>query len=542
MKNLIQSVGSLMSIAAITSLSSAAIAAKPDKKSMATNVSMASVDQQYGSYVILGQSPAGENMAIARTVIETDRTCPTVSRPGQVKTTPMITRENPNHFSVLVCEALIGFDKNYQINFSDGSIALPVAKSNPVNIQVFGDSGCKAKDCAINTPAEPFKSLADAGAADKPDLVLHMGDFNYRGTSGKTYFSERQSNGKMKQVQQWPYDAGDGLDSKDHCGQTADTPFYSQSATNSNRPDIWRNWKDDLFTAGQKLLAAAPWITARGNHELCSRAGPGYFYFMDPNTNLTEGGQQWSCPTPHVDRGTFENTTQPPSYKVSFQNLDILMMDSANACDNFSNSDYTELFAAEFAEINGFANSEDKQTWLVTHRPIWGIEPYQAPKPPKAPESTPCDSNDQYACVGQMMQKAIEAQPTGALADNIDLVITGHMHKFQSVSFPGEGRPANLIVGSSGVALAGGAPYGDTELIIDGLNAEVLSTASQVEFAGENYAAFGFMRMQLTEDGGWEGLLVNPAKDLVLAQCSSEPVSAQGMCRLAPGISVPVQE
>ena len=42
-------------------------------------------------------------------------------------------------------------------------------------------------------------------------------------------------------------------------------------------------------------LAAAPFLYARGNHELCSRAGPGWFYFLDASTKL-DGGTQLSCP------------------------------------------------------------------------------------------------------------------------------------------------------------------------------------------------------------------------------------------------------
>lgn len=533
MKIRIKSIGCFLSLAAISSLSSIALA------------SVASTGQQYGSYVILGQSPAGDNVAIARTVIDTNLTCPTVSAQGDTATTSMITRENPNNFSVLVCEALIGFDQTYQINFSDQSITLPMAKSNPVNIQVFGDSGCKEKDCAIGTPAEPFKSLADAGAAEKPDLVLHMGDFNYRGTSGKTYFSQRNASGQIEQSLQWPYDAGDGLSQADHCGQDPGTPYYSQSATNSNRPDIWRNWNDDLFMSGQNLMAAAPWITARGNHELCSRAGPGYFYFMDANTNLTDGGQQLSCPLPDINKSALQNTVQTPSYKVSFNNLDIVVVDSANACDSYADSPFEAVYRKTFAEVTDLVSGSgasssgltststpNKNTWLVTHRPIWGVEPYET-------GSTACSADNQYACINQMMQQAIAAQPAKALPENIELVISGHMHKFESVSFSDEDRPANLIVGPSGVSLASGQPYGKAKVEVDGLNAQIVSTSNQIQFEGDSYSAFGFLTMQLASDGSnWQAQLVNPPKNLVLAQCASESVSGVGICQLASGISV----
>src|SRR5580693_3599603 len=43
----------------------------------------------------------------------------------------------------------------------------------------------------------------------------------------------------------------------------------------------WDSWNADFFEPAVPLLAAAPWIMVRGNHEDCSRAGEGWFRFMD---------------------------------------------------------------------------------------------------------------------------------------------------------------------------------------------------------------------------------------------------------------------
>src|SRR5580693_2482600 len=43
----------------------------------------------------------------------------------------------------------------------------------------------------------------------------------------------------------------------------------------------WDSWNADLFEPAVPLLAAAPWIMVRGNHEDCSRAGEGWFRFLD---------------------------------------------------------------------------------------------------------------------------------------------------------------------------------------------------------------------------------------------------------------------
>ncbi|WP_444995482.1 metallophosphoesterase [Aliikangiella sp. IMCC44359] len=496
---------------------------------------IASSDQQYGYYVILGQTPKGGNVAIARTVIEEALLCPSVSEVGKgSKSYAMLPRENPNHFSVIVCEALINFDTAYQINFEDTSFKLPVAKSNPKSIQVFGDTGCKApksgKDgCAKGTPAEPFKSLADAGAKEKPDVVLHMGDYNYRGTSGDVYFTQKNADGELAQVKQWPYDAGDGSTEKQHCEQTLETPFYSQSALNSNFPDIWSNWHDDVFRSAGHLMAAAPWIVARGNHELCSRAGAGYFYFLDPHSNLVAGSQQINCPVPNVEQSALKNTVQIPSYKISFKQLDIVVIDSANACDSYSNSPFTAIYEKVFKEVESLVSN--KTTWLMGHRPIWGVTAFYDSG------SVGCTSKKQYGCVNQMMQAAIGKLANKALPNAVKLVLAGHMHRFQSVSFNSLKRPPQLVIGSSGVALDSSPPDGAFTSQIDSLKANVLTTNNFLQSKGNKYSAFGYLTMEL-KNKQWKAQLVNPPENILIANCASQQNLAQGICEFSTGISV----
>jgi hypothetical protein len=45
-------------------------------------------------------------------------------------------------------------------------------------------------------------------------------------------------------------------------------------------------------------LRAAPWIVVRGNHEICRRAGPGYFRLLDPTPAQTTPAQS---PPPCVE-------------------------------------------------------------------------------------------------------------------------------------------------------------------------------------------------------------------------------------------------
>ena len=499
--------------------------------SLPTLADVATSKQQYASYVVLGQAPSGKNVAIARTVIDPALTCPSVSAPSlRMPNIAMTTRENPNHFAVVVCEAVIGFDSQYQLNFADKSVKLPVAKSDIKHIAVYGDTGCKSSDCPSGQVAQPFKGLADSGAKTQPDVVLHMGDYNYRGTGGQIGFAT-----KTGQQGQWPYDAGDDLTQADHCGQAVGMPFYSQSDINANHPDLWQYWRDDLFLAAKKLMSAAPWVVSRGNHELCSRAGPGYFYFLDPHSNLVPGQAQLSCPVPDINKDAMANTVQVPNYVVQFKHLDIAVLDSANACDGFDNSPFTTLYTQVFSYLATQVKG-DKPTWLISHRPIWAVQAFDGDK------STGCSKDNQYACVNQMMQTAIKNQPTGALPSNIELILTGHMHKFESVSFGTQaGRPANIVVGSSGVKLSGSQPSPSASIAIDGLPATVLSTNKQVQSAGQNYDAFGYLAIKLGKKGAWQGKLVNPPEKLTLANCSSEQNLAQGVCELAKGVTASLQ-
>jgi hypothetical protein len=76
-----------------------------------------------------------------------------------------------------------------------------------------------------------------------PDLVIHVGDYHYR---------------------------------EDPC------PLGNAGCAGSPWGYGWDVWDADFFTPGAPLLAAAPWIVIRGNHEACGRAGQGWYRFLDP--------------------------------------------------------------------------------------------------------------------------------------------------------------------------------------------------------------------------------------------------------------------
>ena len=124
----------------------------------------------------------------------------------------------------------------------------PLLPNEIKQIVVIGDTGCRLKgtftqDC--NDPVKwPFAVVARLAAARRPDLVIHVGDYHYRETA---------------------------------------CPDTQPGCAGSPHGDNWAVWQKDFFNPAAPLLAAAPWVLVRGNHELCSRGGHGWFRLLDPH-------------------------------------------------------------------------------------------------------------------------------------------------------------------------------------------------------------------------------------------------------------------
>jgi Calcineurin-like phosphoesterase len=146
---------------------------------------------------------------------------------------------------VTVCEATL--KRGTARAVLNGNQLLPVPPAVINRIVVLGDTGCRLKkekrpkkdkrqDCD-DPHVWPYADLARRAADTAPDLVIHVGDYLYR-----------------------------------------------ESCTGAACPPTgfgWEVWQADFFTPSKPLLAAAPWIMARGNHEICARAAEGWFRFLD---------------------------------------------------------------------------------------------------------------------------------------------------------------------------------------------------------------------------------------------------------------------
>ena len=460
------------------------------------------------AFVLLAQSGAGQTVPMARVILDgSDASCPSLEpKKGKGADLSMSPRVNPDkkNFPVTVCEAL--YPASGAMKIKGEKIVLPKLPKSSERVTVFGDTGCKPGDqngCKEDSKKHwPLKRMADAAAGKpKPNLILHMGDYNYRGTPGHI-----QVNGEKVRV----YDAGDNTP---HLDCKLAGPYFGQNSVGSDSPDNWDNWWKDFFQPSAKLLQAAPWIFARGNHELCSRAGPGWFYFLDSGSDLLEGGTgQFACPSAEsADPLVFH-----PPYRVDMGGLSVVVLDSANACDqgNLHQAHFDQQFE-KIAKLVGRV-PESNAIWLQMHRPLWAVKKAVDPAP-----QGDLDPSGQYSFIDKTLQTAYAKHP---VPKQVHLVLSGHMHRFQAIGFPSSGdqqRPPQLVVGNGGVALAGNHPKNPFSFPMDGITG-----------TGFGLSEFGYMEIELAGSGAWKGRLLDRKGD-TLAKCDSALKYKTGVCKPA---------
>lgn len=256
-------------------------------------------------------------VAEARAVID-GPTCPEATVDGQAQAMSVRAPVDAAAFPQTVCALTL---PKAARSVSVAGRTLPPPPPAQVNrILVFGDTGCrihppKIQDC--NDPrAWPFTLVARRAAAEKPDLVIHVGDYYYR---------------------ELPCPAG-----------------YAGCA-NSPHGDLWPSWQADFFDPSRPLLDAAPWVFARGNHEACNRGWKGWFRMLD------------AAPyKPVCDWGA-------AAFAVPIGGLTLHVFDSADAEDRVSQIGEVHFVQHQLDSLpKASATHED---WIVTHRPFWGEAP-----------------------------------------------------------------------------------------------------------------------------------------------------------------------
>lgn len=229
--------------------------------------------------------------------------------------------------------------------------------------------------------------------------------------------------------------------------------------------DKYDTWKADFFSPANELLRSAPWVFSRGNHEECGRAGIGWFTFLDPNPPFTQ------C---------LEFT---PPYLVDIGIVDLLILDSSAAKDNSAPDDMVETYKLQLSTLE---NLSGDNSWLVTHHPLWGIG----------------ESSGEVFMINDTLQSASE----NTLANEINLVISGHIHFFELLNFVQDRQP-QLIIGMSGTEV--------DSLVTTPLPGMEIGGATVKE--GFNLNNFGFAMLELDE-GVWK-MSIRGVSGEVLLEC-----------------------
>lgn len=319
------------------------------------------------------------NNLIVRAIVS-KANCPSIEVDGTETAMTLRTKTPPKGFeAVYVCEK-VGIPLSTAAIRLEGK-NLPVATLDPDTIVVIGDTGCRVKHSDIQNclsddtgsygPKWNYAGIASAAAAENPDLIVHVGDMHYRETCSAS--------------------------------ECSTTPKIDRK----NIGYTWESWKVDFFDPSASLFEKAPMILVRGNHEDCSRAYRGWFYFLDTGP-LDEGifGSPAAKPCPDIQ----------PNYAVGFKDFQVVVMDTSAQ----------SYYQQQFADLNATATGVTKPTMLATHVPLRALVHY--------------GTNTSEPFKGQF--------PSGGLSDSISLTMSGHIHLFEALTF--DSFPSQLVFGNSG--------------------------------------------------------------------------------------------
>jgi Calcineurin-like phosphoesterase len=376
------------------------------------------------AFVVLGE----EGAPIAR-VITTAAACPELVVDGVAR--PMVVRalaatvslrptrssppeSKPSAFPVLVCEGPL---PSGALLASVAGLALPVPKGVPQRIVVIGDTGCRLKrsdatfQACNDANAWPFAEVAAAAAAAAPDLVIHVGDYHYRENACP------------------PDNAG-----------CAGSPWgYG-----------WDTWDADFFTPARRLLAAAPWIVVRGNHESCDRGGQGWWRFLDPRP-FTAGRDCNEAANDAI--GDF---SEPYAVPIAADTQFLVFDSSKVGVDPLSATEpMYRTYTAQLREAFGLADRRPGvHNLFMNHHPILAF----APDPRTVPTGL-------YPGNGTLQSVLRPINGEMLFPRSVDAVLGGHVHLFEMVSYATP-QPTQIVSGNGGawadVPLPSALPPGAT--------------------------------------------------------------------------------
>jgi len=345
----------------------------------------------------------------------------------------------PAHFDVLTCEV------DWRQGAAGATVenrAVPAPHQQINRIVLIGDTGCRMKasenafqEC-LDATRWPFAQVAARAALMKPDLVIHVGDIHYRES---------------------PCPAGNR--------GCASSPWgYGMDA-----------WRADLFEPAAPLLAAAPWLFVRGNHESCFRAGQGWFRFVDSGAWTSAR----SCNSPASDHDA--DFSEPYAVPVGGGTQLIVFDSSKSSGKPYASTDPAfAKYAAQIKQVASLA-AQAQRSFFLSHHPLLAFAPTDI-----AGSIKPGGSRGLQSAFASV-------HPARLFPDGVDIVMHGHIHLFEAISFS-SAHPASLILGNSGSATEGRAP-----------TAVAVGTLAYPGAAVDDYASnseFGFAVMDRVDGSG----------------------------------------
>jgi hypothetical protein len=442
----------------------------------------------YSSWVEIGAN----NQAMARVILPYADPCPSISINGGAATamslrngpgtmalrSTTISPSKPSVFTTTTCEASL--PPGTTSATIAGTINLPVPKSTVNRVVVVGDTGCRIKTGnpfqACGDPTQwPFSVISSAAAAMQPDLVLHVGDYQYR---------------------DMPCPTGNTACSGSPWGYGSDT------------------WMADLFTPAAPLLAAAPWVMVRGNHEVCNTAGQGWFRYLDANPYDTSGVR--TCNTASND--SVGNTSDP--FAVSIGDTNFVVFDSSNTKNAFASATAAAPYPAELSAA-AMLEPANMLNIFAVHHPILA---YSAANPPTAGSA---------GLQSFMGANSWSNYPGNYYPPNTGIAMHGHVHDFQALNFSSN-HPATFVAGNGGDNLDAMLPA-----MFDP-NGDLPAPGTAISsFAYSN--EFGFLVMDRVGAAGtknWKFTSYRTNGTIIAVCTMAAPIACSGTCDSTPGSQI----
>lgn len=346
--------------------------------------------------------------------------------------------QKPSRFTLRACES--GWPSG-ATSVQVAGLTLQAPAPELRRIVVLGDTGCRLKGNSLqgcnDTLEWPFARVLARALELRPDLVLHLGDYHYR----ESPCPEGASN-------------------------CAGSPWGYGDDT----------WQADFFRPAQALLAAAPWVFVRGNHEACYRAGQGWLRYLD-----AQPGGARRCGAEAVDGAADGgNFTDPFAVPLS-PHSQLIVFDSSEVGGRTPprGSAAWARWQGQIERVSALS-AQSTQSLFVSHHPSLAFDP---------------EAQGMPTIVRSGLAPLLhEVEPHRLAPPGVQATLHGHLHLFQALGFASN-HPITLVIGNGGTATSGhvdAAAALKTELV-PGAVLETLQTHTQ----------FGLTLLTATPQG-WE--------------------------------------